>query len=245
MAKKPSPKKVIARVVNEVLPPAGFMPAEKILVRACGDQVHGLNVQTMWGQLEYCVNIMFHYRFLASVSTMEHTPLHEYREVDFVLRARLGKFLDGYDAWSSCTPADAKFEARLRQHLEASLDILDDCSNKWSDPAYFLRLAPPAVLAADVPVEGVEPPIPSQNTIPRIWSLLPEWCPDRHDFAYALCQIAMREGQFADAIKYADIALTAELGEHWQWQKDRLRTLRAEAIVARGGRGEDAVASKN
>jgi hypothetical protein len=232
MAKRRSPRSVITRVCKELLFPAGFERAKDIFVRERSGQLHGIDVQTFRRQSEYSVNITFHYSFLPSLSAMKHQALDEYREVDFVLRSRLGFFVAGHDERWPCVPADGAFETLLRAHLKTSIGILDKCSRNWSDPVYFLDLAPPSVLAEEVPIEGVEPDEPAGTSVPKVWKLLPEWCPNVFQFAYVLCEIAIRAGRFADAIGYADIALAQELGDRVQWKKDVIRELRATAVAA-------------
>lgn len=232
MAKGRNPRSVITRVCRELLVPAGFQRAKDVFVRERNGQLHGIDVQTFRRQSEYTVNLTFHYSFLPAASAMKHQALEEYWVVDFVLRSRLGHFVAGHDEWWPCMPADAEFETLLRTHLKTSVGILDECSRKWSDPVYFLDLVPPAVLAEEVPIEGVEPDEPAGTSVPKAWKLLPEWCPHVYEFAYILCELAIRVGRFADAIGYADIALAEELGDNFQWQKDVIRELRAKAVAA-------------
>jgi hypothetical protein len=233
MAKAKRPRSVISRVCKQVLLPAGFIRAKDLFVREHNGQVHGIDVQTSWGQLEYAINMTFHYAFLPGLFGMRHKPLEEYHVVDFVLRSRLGRFVAGHDQWWQCTPVDAEFETLLRERLKTAVRILDDCAVKWSDPNYFLDLVPPSVLAEEVPIEGVEPDEPAGTSVPKVWKLLPEWCPNIFDFAYVLCEIALREHRLTAAQGYADIALAQELGERYQWQKDLVRALRAKAVAAK------------
>jgi hypothetical protein len=244
MAKQRQPRSVVARVMKQVLTPLDFIRAKDLFVRARGDQVHGINAQTSRGQLEYYINVTFHYSFLRGLLRFERPSLEEYRVVDCVFRSRLGFFLSpadvrGHDEWWPCYPTDAEFEVLLRDRLLRGVKVLDECSTQWSDPSAFLKLIPPHVLAEEVPIEGVEPGTPSGDSIPKLWTIMPKWCPDEFEVAYALCEIALREGQFAAAIEYADIGIAHERQGAFEADKDILRSLKASAVAKRAKRPND------
>jgi len=134
----------------------------------------------------------------------------------------------------------------LKQRLLRSVEILDDYSTKWSDPGYFLKLIPPSVLAEEVPIEGVAPGTPSGDSVPKVWKLLPKWCPDEFELSYCLSEIALRENKFAAAVGYADIGLAQELSKWYEPRKNVLRELRAKAIreLPNAERGEALGAAK-
>lgn len=250
MANQRRPRSVITRTMKQVLAPFGFIRAKDLLVRAQGDQVHGLDVQTFRSQSEYTINITFHYSFLRGLVRFEPTPLDEFHVVDCVFRSRLGHFLSGVeegaylekrgrDEWWPCFPTDTEFELLLKQRLLRSVKVLDEYAEKWSDPSYFLKLIPPEVLAEEVPIEGVQPGTPSGDSIPKVWTLMPRWCPDVFELSYCLSEIALRERQYAAVVGYADIGIAQELNKWYEPRKEVLRELRAKAIAKQSEAGKN------
>jgi len=192
------------RAFERPLAEAGFVEGKHLWVRSRGDQIHAVGLQTHQGQ--YAINLAFHYSFLPSFEEFDVLPPEELHELGFMLRTRLSSVLTGYDRWCDMEAPRSVLEAEMGQCAADSLRVLDECSQSWADPGWFLEHIPPIVLESETPVPGGKSVSCPTGGVPMVWSVVRGWAPEIFAMGYALSIFALRHGDRALAKQYAEIA---------------------------------------
>jgi hypothetical protein len=197
-------------VEAEVLWPKGFTKGNNLYVRHVGDQLHGLYLQRHDRWREYCINLCFHYDFVPGIVSQSR-DFRRFDFLDFGWGTRLGFFLEPHvdTWWSFRADVDPQTMLRcLREKVCKGIALLDEFGAQWRDPAVFLDLIPPDLLARTTKhSNGYEYPAVCDKF--RHW----HWTPNPLFVCYFLVGICVRLGKADLAIEYAKIALAYDILE--------------------------------
>ena len=137
--------KIRRKTLGDLLIPLGYVENGADYVLQRNHQIFCIDFQKSKYGGEFAINLCFQYDFVPSYHDFIIKEACKFKQEDFCLWCRLDQ-LTQFKDFHSYGDSDAECRNKLIQLSNASVEILDECTLRWSSPEVFLKMLPPELI---------------------------------------------------------------------------------------------------